>query len=167
MKITKKELKQYLIKTENFKKSLYGSYNQLLKNKTIDQNTLFNSFILKFNVDTDKVEWKNLLDKLNNNLIDKHNLIFDEFTLVWTIEPRFSMTTLYPQIGQASSNVLDTNMTSAIDSISQKFNLYINDLLENDYKIALFENTILFKDPQTENYKFLFGELFLNEPQEN
>ncbi|SYV93272.1 Protein of uncharacterised function (DUF2714) [Mycoplasmopsis synoviae] len=94
--------------------------------------------------------------------MSKKNLVLDQFVLTFSRDPRFNLNAFVPKIDfKANSNVADIDLTSNNDAIKANLNTFLNNLLDNNFKIEFLRDCIIFKSQL--GYKLFIGEKFIDE----
>lgn len=142
--------------------NLYSDYESLAKgSEFISFSKFFASVLLKINIGFQSKEFKHFESEIKQAFETKRDLIFRDFIINFNVVLKFSANVLVPTIANSeSSNDLafvftkseDPNYQLLLDAINES----VKQLLEANYRIELFPNTILFIDRKSSSLKILF-----------
>lgn len=149
-------------KAQEYKNKILQEFNNVKNtNNFIDYEQFWNSFSLKFNYSEEELK-NHLFTLLKKFFVSKKNLVLDQFVLTFSRDPRFNLNAFVPKIDfKANSNVADIDLTSNNDAIKANLNTFLNNLLDNNFKIEFLRDCIIFKSQL--GYKLFIGEKFIDE----
>ncbi|UUM19666.1 MULTISPECIES: DUF2714 domain-containing protein [unclassified Mycoplasma] len=156
-----------------YQESIYQAYQKLIgQREFVNFSKLLNTFEINHNLSTKNQMWFKIVDQLNNFKQTQKNALFKSFSIRWNRNPKFSFTKLVPTIANPDTNALDINFKNASNpeqnTILEQFNVFIDGLINNGYKLEIIKDIVVFKDRSSNAHKILFSQEFLgNESEEN
>ncbi|MEE3928176.1 DUF2714 domain-containing protein [Mycoplasmopsis ciconiae] len=152
-------------------KSDYQKYQEMvfkdyytLKNSDsfISFDQIKNQLLIINHISEDDLVTVQLFDEAQKHFLKHEQLIYRDFVLGWTRNPRFSLTQLIPSISDfESSNVLSFNINTSKDKrtdfIISQYNDLITRLLKENNPIEILKDVILYFDSNTKKIKVFFA----------
>ncbi|ENY68744.1 Hypothetical protein MAU_5450 [Metamycoplasma auris 15026] len=148
--------KKFLIVANKEIKILNLEFNEIKKkNNFITFDKLLATIILKSNLKTNDKEVVFFLNKLEEGLIKKFDLVFDNLAISFGLSNTLNNLYLCPFLTkEAATNFESLNLSSNADLFNEKliknFNGEINYLLANDFYIEILKNLIIKKNADLE-----------------
>lgn len=123
---------------------------------------LLNSSLLFYEKETVEKFLEFIDAKVDENITNHHQLVFDKFVINWIRNPRYDSKKLVPSLIEVEDpNSLSLSLSSNSTEFTEIFssiNSNIDDVIFNQSKIVeVFPNIIVFLDESTKNLKCLFG----------
>lgn len=134
--------------------NLYKKYESIRsknENNILSFDTLISRPLLHNNVGFSSNEYINIKNMINEAVNKKYDLIFDEFTITFNLNLKYSTSVMIPMVTNHSGEMSDNfaaNLTSSDDYLTHKilrdFNNEITNFLGKGYYLEIIPNTILF-----------------------
>ncbi|SYV97580.1 MSC_0623 family F1-like ATPase-associated protein [Mycoplasmopsis edwardii] len=143
---------------------LYKNYNNLInenKDKLISFETLMSKPLLVNNLGFSSNEFNIIKNRISEAIDNKYNLIFDEFTITFNLNLKYSQSVMIPMIANelSLSDNYSINFSSSDDYEVHKLLRGLNDeignFLHKGYFLEIIPNTILFYE--SDSLKLFFS----------
>lgn len=162
--ISKKELKQLKLTNELQIFNLNSQYEEVKSNpKFVSFNQLSASVLLALGLGFNSEAYKSFIELVNQAIVQKHNLVFNNFIISYAIDPKFSLQTISPVLvtqeptTSESLNLRISNTSSQLSSFLQRFNYELFKLIEMGSYVELIPSIVVYISPETKTYKLFFN----------
>ncbi|QGZ97918.1 DUF2714 domain-containing protein [Mycoplasma sp. NEAQ87857] len=154
---------------ERYQNLVFNEYDAVIKsNNFIPYAMLLNQFLLDNNISNQSDIYHEVFAKVNQNLKEKKEFIYQDFVITFTRDLRFSLNELVPDVQKtANVRVGNLNLTTSNNTLTNnqllKFNQLLNRLLiENQFSVEILPNIVLRYDFALKEYKVFFGKELIN-----
>lgn len=154
-----------------YQKEVFDPYFQLSqKLDLVSHATFVNQVKLVLNYSEKIAQFQKLWTRLQEEVASHKTILFDNFKLIFTRDPRFSLVNLIPTLTytEAPNNVSSVAYTSKNFEQPNEYFDVINSLIEkivieNKNPLEILPGLILFYDYGQSNIKLVFGPDFLGD----
>ncbi|WP_426461454.1 MSC_0623 family F1-like ATPase-associated protein [Mycoplasma hafezii] len=158
-----------------YQQMVFANYeNARTAQNFLEHQAFINQFLLVNNLRQKDTNWVTLKNKAEEYLAQRNELIFDDFVLTFTRDPRFSLEELVPDlVKEPNAKLLSLSFNNSNNEAEAKllnaFNNLLFKLLKEEQKaVELFDGIIISFDSVSNKYTILFSqELIQNAHSEN
>lgn len=132
------------------------------KDKFSSFEQVANNSLLENNLSKKNPLFIELFQKIEDGIDDKHDFVLRDFVVTWIQNKRFSKSLLVPAVASKENpNIEAVNLSSSTDKdialFLNTFNIIAKKLIEQEEKVEILPNIIVYKSRETNVLKIAFS----------